>query len=119
MTETSPTSKIESTELKRPTITILKKEKKQWTESSSAPTMILPEKVDKPNLAELSKGKMILPKEVDTSKASPRTWMNTVDPWMSQWIKKVVNRDDLIRSLKHMQSFVHDSRIEEVSPRLI
>ena len=72
MTETSSTSKIESTELKCPTITILKREKKRWTKSSSAPKTILPEKVD-------------------TSKASPRNWMNTVDPWTSQWIKKVVD----------------------------
>ena len=90
MTEISPTNKIESMELEHPKITILKREKKQWTESSSAPTTILPEKVD-------------------TSKASPRTWMNTVDPWTSQWIKKVVDQDDLIRSLKHVRSFVHDS----------
>ena len=101
MTETSSTSKIESMELERTIITILKK-KKQWTESSSVPTMILPERVDKPNLAESPKNKMILPEKVDTSKASPRTWMNTVDPWTSQWIKKVVSQDDLIRSLKHV-----------------
>ena len=100
MTETSSTSKIELTELKHPTITILKKEKKQWTESSSAPMTILP-------------------KKVDMSKASPRNWMNMVDLWMSQWIKKVVDQDNLIRSLKHVRSFVHDSRTEEVSPRLI
>ena len=45
--------------------------------------------------------------------------MNTVDLWTSQWVKKVVNQDDLIRSLKHVRSFVHDSWTEEVSPRLI
>ena len=109
MTETSPTSKIESMETKCPTITILKKEKKQWTESSSVPTTILPERVDKPNLAESPKNKTILPEKADTSKTSPRTWMNTVDPWTSQWIKKVIDQDDLIRSLKHVRSFVHDS----------
>ena len=66
-------SEIGSTRLSDPPkITILKKEKKQWTESSSAPTTILPEKVDKPNSAESSKGKMILPEKVDTSKTSPR-----------------------------------------------
>ena len=119
MTETSPTNKIESTELEHPKITILKREKKQWTESSSAPMMILPKRVDKPNSAELPKSKTILPEKGDTSKASPRNWMNMVDPWTSQWVKKVVNQDDLIRSLKHVQSFVHDSQTEEVSPRLI
>ena len=101
MTETSLTSKIESMELERPTITILKR-KKQWTESSSVPTTILPKRVDKPNSAESPKNKMILSEKVDTSKASPRTWMNMVDPWTSQWIKKVVDQDDLIRSLKHV-----------------
>ena len=119
MTETSPTSKIELTEIEHLKITILKKEKKQWTESSSAPMMILPKRVDKPNSAELPKGKTILPEKVDTSKASPRNWMNTVDLWTSQWVKKVVDQDDLIRSLKHIRSFVHDSWTEEVSPRLI
>ena len=119
MTETSPTNKIESTESEHPKITILKREKRQRTKSSSTPTMILPEKVDKPNSAELSKGKTILPEKVDMSRTSPRNWMNTIDPWTSQWIKKVVDQDDLIRSLKHVRSFVHDSRTEEVSPRLI
>ena len=113
-------SEIGSTRLsKPPKITILKREKKQRTESSSAPMTILPERVDKPNSAELPKSKTILPEKVDTSKASPRNWMNMVDLWTSQWVKKVVNQDDLIRSLKHMRSFVHDSRTEEVSPRLI
>ena len=113
-------SEIGSTRLSDPPkITILKREKKQWTESSSAPTTILPEKVDKPNSAESSKGKMILPEKVDMSKTSPRNWMNMVDLWTSQWIKKVVDQDDLIRFLKHVRSFVHDSRTEEVSPRLV
>ena len=113
-------SEIRSTRLSDPPkITILKREKKQWTKSSSAPTMIFPEKVDKPNSAESSKGKTILPEKVDMSKTSPRNWMNTVDLWTSQWIKKVVDQDDLIRSLKHMRSFVHDSWTEEVSPRLV
>ena len=113
-------SEIRSTRLSNPPkITILKREKKQRTESSSAPTTIHPERVDKPNSAESPKGKTILPEKVDTSKASPRNWMNTVDLWTSQWVKKVVDQDDLIRSLKHVRSFVHDSRTEKVSPRLI
>ena len=118
MTETSSTSKIESTELEHPTITILKR-KKQQTESSSVPMMILPKRVDKPNSAESPKNKTILPEKVDMSKASPRNWMNTVDLWTSQWVKKVVDQDDLSRSLKHIRSFIHDSQTEEVSPRLI
>ena len=101
MTETSSMSKIESTELEHPIITILKR-KKQRTELSSVPTTILPKRVDKPNSAESPKNKTILPEKVDMSKASPRTWMNMVDPWTSQWIKKVVDQDDLIRSLKHI-----------------
>ena len=113
-------SEIGSTRLPNPPkIMILKREKKQQTESSSVPTTILPERGDKPNSAELPKGKTILPEKVDTSKASPRNWMNMVDPWTSQWVKKVVDQDDLIRSLKHVRSFIHDSQTEEVSPRLI
>ena len=95
MTETSSTSKIESTELECPIITILKK-KKQRTKSSSVPMTILPKRVDKLNSAESPKNKMILPEKADMSKASPRTWMNMVDLWTSQWIKKVVDQDDLI-----------------------
>ena len=100
MTETSTTNKIKSTESEHLKITILKREKRQRTESSSAPMMILPEKVD-------------------MSRTSPRNWMNMVDPWTSQWVKKVVDQDDLSRSLKHIRSFIHDSQTEEVSPRLI
>ena len=91
MTKTSPTNKIESTELAHPKITILKRKEKQWTELSSAPTTILPERVDKPNSAESPKSKTILPEKVNMSKASPRNWMNTVDLWTSQWVKKVVD----------------------------
>ena len=96
-------SEIGSTRFSNPPkIMILKREKKQQIELSSAHTTILPERVDKPNSAESSKGKSILPEKVDMSKASPRNWMNTVDLWTSQWVKKVVNQGDLIRSLKHM-----------------
>ena len=100
-------SEVGSTRLSNPPkIMILKREKKQRTESSSAPMTIFPERVDKPNLAESPKGKPILPEKVNTSKASPRNWMNMVDPWTSQWVKKVVDQDDLIRSLKHVRSFI-------------
>ena len=45
--------------------------------------------------------------------------MNTVDPWTSQWIKKVVNSNNEECAIKHMRSFVHESRQEQVTPRLI
>ena len=45
--------------------------------------------------------------------------MNTVDLWMSQWIKKVVNSNDEEQAIKHMRSFIYESHQEQVTPRLI
>ena len=45
--------------------------------------------------------------------------MNTVDLWMFQWIKRVVNSKDEEQAIKHVRSFVHESRQEQVTPRLI
>ena len=59
----------------------------------------------------------ILPEKVD--KQSRQGWMNTVDPWTSQWIKKVVNSNDEEHAIKHVRSFVHKSHQEQVTPRLI
>ena len=42
----------------------------------------------------------ILPKKGD--KQSRQGWMNTVDLWMSQWIKKVVDFKDEERAIKHV-----------------
>ena len=85
--------------------------------------MILPERVDKrpsqKEIAESSKpmAMVILPAKVD--KQSRQGWMNTVDPWMSQWIKNVVDSNDEERTIKHVKSFVHESHQEQVTPRLI
>ena len=59
----------------------------------------------------------ILPEKGD--KQSRQGWMNTVDLWMSQWIKKVVDSKDEERAIKHVWSFVHESHQEQVIPRLI
>ena len=45
--------------------------------------------------------------------------MNTVDPWTSQWIKKVVDSNDEEHAIKHIRSFIHESRQEQVTLRLI
>ena len=38
---------------------------------------------------------------------------------MSQWIKKVIDSNDEEQAIKHMRSFVHESRQEQVTPKLI
>ena len=81
-----------------PKISILKRPKNQSAKVAESPREILPEKVDK---------------------QSWQGWMNTVDPWTSQWIKRVVDSKDKEQAIKHMRSFVHKSRQEQVTPRLI
>ena len=129
-------------------ISILKRPETKLAKAAESPHGILPEKVDKQPSHKESSVKatesphMILPKRVDkwlnqrkTAKSSKLTatailpekvdkqsrqgWMNTVDPWMSQWIKKVVNSNDEEQAIKHMRSFIHESHQEQVTPRLI
>ena len=84
--------------------------KKQLAKAAESPCVILPKRVDKwlnqKRTAESSKpmATAILPKKGD--KQSRQGWMNTVDPWTSQWIKKVVNSNDEEHAIKHMRSFV-------------
>ena len=72
--------------------------KEQPAKATESPHVILSERVDKrpsqKKTAESSKpsATAILPEKVD--KQSRQSWMNTVDPWTSQWIKKVVNSKD-------------------------
>ena len=72
--------------------------KEQPAKATESPHVILSERVDKrpsqKKTAESSKPSAIaiLPEKVD--KQSRQSWMNTVDPWTSQWIKKVVNSKD-------------------------
>ena len=97
--------------------------KEQPAKAAESPRVILPERMDKQpsqkETAESSKpmAMVILPAKVD--KQSRQGWMNTVDPWMSQWIKKVLDSNDEERAIKHVRSFVHESRQEQVTPRLI
>ena len=97
--------------------------KKQLAKAAESLCLILPERVDKRpsqrKTAESSKplAMTILPEKGD--KQSRQSWMNTVDPWMSQWIKRVVNSNDEERTIKHVKSIVHKSRQEQVTPRLI
>ena len=97
--------------------------KEQTAKTTESPRVILPEKVDKRpsqrKTAESSEpmATAILPEKVD--KQLRQGWMNTVDPWMSQWIKKVVNSNSEEHAIKHVRSFVHESHQEQVTPRLI
>ena len=59
----------------------------------------------------------ILPERVDTQ--TRNSWSNTVDPWTCQWIKRVVDQKDEKHAIKHIRSFVHESRIEQVNSRLV
>ena len=61
----------------------------------------------------------ILPKRVDTWTRNSRTWSNTVDPWTCRWIKKMIDQKDKKHAIKHVRSFVHESRIEQVNPQLV
>ena len=91
--------------------------------AAESPHVILPERVDKRpsqnKSAELSKplAMMILPEKGD--KQTRQGWMNTVDLWTSQWIKKVVDSKDEEQAIKHVRSFAHESHQEQVTPRLI
>ena len=66
--------------------------KAQLVKATESPCVILSERVDKwlnqKKSAELSKppATAILPEKGD--KQNRQGWMNTVDPWTSQWIKK-------------------------------
>ena len=77
-------------------------------------------------IAELSKPMaiVILPEKVDKQlnhkeKAKRQQWMNTMNPWMSQWLKKVVDSKDEEWAIKHVRSFIHESCLEQVTPKLI
>ena len=61
----------------------------------------------------------ILPKRVDTQTRRLKSWLNTVDPWTCQWIKKVVDQKDEKRAVKHIRSFIHELRIEQVNSQLV
>ena len=57
--------------------------------------------------------------EVHRTSVQRQSWVNSVDPWLVEWIKKIADKNDDERTLKHLQSFVHDTRQEEVTPTLI
>ena len=121
-----------------PKISILKRPKNKMAEVAESPQGILPERVDKqPNHKEQTAKaaeslRVILPEKVDKRPSQKRTaesskpmvtailpgkgdkqsrqgWMNTVDPWTSQWIKKMANSNNEERAIKHVKSFVHES----------
>ena len=61
----------------------------------------------------------ILPERVDTQTRGSRSWLNIIDPWTCQWIKKVVDQKDEKCAVKHIRSFVHESRVEQVNSQLV
>ena len=61
----------------------------------------------------------ILPERVDTQTKGSRAWLNTVDPWICQWIKRVVDQKDEKHAIKHIRSFIHTSRLEQVNSQLV
>ena len=50
---------------------------------------------------------------------SSRSWKNTIDPWSIKWMKQQVAHPDEQRNIRHLKSFIHDSRTIEVSPDLV
>ena len=61
----------------------------------------------------------VCPPIVLKQKKNTRSWRNRVDPWSIPWIKKVCEERDRDHTLKTLKSFVHDTRIAEVTPELI
>ena len=61
----------------------------------------------------------ILSERVDTRTRRSRDWSNTIDPWTCQWIKRVVDQKDEKHAIKHIRSFVHESRVEQVNSQLV
>ena len=57
--------------------------------------------------------------EVRRTSVQRQSWVNSVDPWSVEWIKKMADKNNDERTLKHLRSFVHDTRQEEVTPTLI
>ena len=57
--------------------------------------------------------------EVRRTSVQKASWVNSVDPWSVEWIKKVADTADCERAMKHLRSFVHDSHMKEVTPTLI
>ena len=47
------------------------------------------------------------------------SWMNSVDPWSVEWIKKMADTIDSDHVLKHLRSFIHDTWVAEVTLTLI
>ena len=64
-----------------------------------------------------TKGKS--PPGSDQPKKNVRSWINTVDPWSTTWIKKVCENTDTKRAKAHLNTFVHESRRPEVTNELV
>ena len=45
----------------------------------------------------------------DQPKKNIQSWVNTVDPWSTKWIKKVCDNTDIKRAKAHLKTFVHES----------
>ena len=73
----------------------------------------------------------IPPQKVETTmkdKSQPRSdqpkkniwsWINTVDPWSTKWIKNVCEHTDIKRVKAHLKTFVHESRRPEINNELV
>ena len=64
-----------------------------------------------------TKGKS--PPGSDQPKKNVRSWINTVNPWSTTWIKKVCENTDTKRAKAHLNTFVHESRRPEVTNKLV
>ena len=50
---------------------------------------------------------------------SSHSWKNMVDPWAINWMKQQVTHPNMQQNIHHLKTFVHDSRMIEVSLDLI
>ena len=55
----------------------------------------------------------------DQPKKNVQSWINTVDPWSTAWIKKVCENTDTKRARAHLNTFVHEFRRPEVTNELV
>ena len=59
------------------------------------------------------------PRNPQKEEMSSCSWKNTVDPWSINWMKQQVAHPDMQRNIRHLKTFIHNSRMIEVSPDLV
>ena len=50
---------------------------------------------------------------------SSRSWKNMINPWSINWMKQQVAHSDMQHNICHLKTFIHNSRMIEVSLDLV